>query len=362
MNAPNIHSVALYAPHATYPISYAAKAAALGGHKVSCFLKQDISYVSGDHNSCYQALTKDSSIRLLDPTNNYEDTFTHLFVCWSVAYYYTSHDYKMLCTLMDRSQQVGALCHVWSRDKWQSLRGSLKYALSYPELFIRTRSIGYEEMPEAPNWHSVRARPYWVGGGPHPQGLHDASVRSVLYSEWSFKEDRRFKLAFGGNVLPEARTVLLGKIGDYLRTLKVSIVDDTSQPSTSAVTSFIRVYSSSQGRQLSTTDYYSILSNADFTLCFPGYTVWTNRPIEALLRGSIPLVADQEIQRFLDLPLKHMENCIEVKNNNWIRAVDEALNLKYEDVIRMRFNVHELKKNYLDLDVWARRLREKMGL
>jgi hypothetical protein len=89
---------------------------------------------------------------------------------------------------------------------------------------------------------------------------------------------------------------------------------------------------------LSRIEYAASLAASDFTLCPPGYAWWTTRPIESLLRGSIPII-DERSLAFHGSWLRHMENCIAVKHGRWTDAVGDALAMSDAELVRMRTNI-----------------------
>ena len=87
--------------------------------------------------------------------------------------------------------------------------------------------------------------------------------------------------------------------------------------------------------------YISELESAWFTLCLPGFTGITHRMLEAVLRGSIPIMPE-ELVKFHCLPLIDRINVILVKNGDWIEALEYIERMKYSDRMSMQNQVCKL--------------------
>lgn len=360
-------TIAFVGHHATYAINYAAKAVAQGRYRVHCFVKENISHGSGDHRSCYEELAKDPKIRVLEPSDATGEQlrYDHLFVVWSRGYHYSREDYANIERLMSQSRRVGALCHVWPVEPLQNLRGTLFYLRSYPRLALRTRSFGYEERPQFPNWHRAWSRGYLVGCGPHPRFFHDPEIEEYLYSSWSAATRRSIKINFIGTPSPDTRAERLAEVRRYFAlNPRVEVVAEHEEVKneTDKIWVQLRTPRSDEMVPRPPRDYLQTLTDADFTLCIPGYTIWSTRPTEALLRGSIPILDEREADRFLDLPLVDGENCLLVRDENWLEAIDKALGIGEDKLVLMRQSIAKMRTSHLDLEVWSRRLRRKMGL
>ncbi|WP_245802446.1 hypothetical protein [Desulfacinum hydrothermale] len=105
---------------------------------------------------------------------------------------------------------------------------------------------------------------------------------------------------------------------------------------------FWHEYTDSSGSGVSAADYVRILSQSDFVLCPPGYSLVTHRPIEALLRGAVPILNEKEVDLY-GLEMRHGVHCIAVKDDRWEEAVLHALDLPREKVRSMRRRIHALR-------------------
>jgi len=108
-------------------------------------------------------------------------------------------------------------------------------------------------------------------------------------------------------------------------------------------------------------DFVRLLTESDFTLCPRGYSLVTHRPVEALLRGCVPVIAVDEIDLY-GIPLIDGENCIGVRDGRWDDTVRRLAEVEDKDIVRMRRNAHEMFDRYLAYDALARRLRNRVGV
>jgi len=91
--------------------------------------------------------------------------------------------------------------------------------------------------------------------------------------------------------------------------------------------------------------YLDVLSNTDFCISPPGWgDQYTHRTIEAIIRGSIPIIEDPE--RY-ELEFRDHENCIIATATDWGAAVRATLDISEREVQRMRRNVLALRADRL---------------
>jgi hypothetical protein len=125
-----------------------------------------------------------------------------------------------------------------------------------------------------------------------------------------------------------------------------------------------RIVWSFGGARLSLDTYLEMLTESDFTLCIPG-TSWTHRPIESLVRGSIPIL-DAENMRMHDIPWKDGANCLVVRKPRdkecWLAAILRALSLPDEVVLEMRHQIRSLRRDFLLPEAASKGLRNKMRI
>jgi hypothetical protein len=98
--------------------------------------------------------------------------------------------------------------------------------------------------------------------------------------------------------------------------------------------------------------YLDVLTDMDFCISPPGWGWYTHRTVEALVRGSIPILAEPDVY---NLDLRDGENCIVVRNGDWRGGTRRALDMRESEVVRMRTCVLALRENSLLPDIVAER-------
>lgn len=83
--------------------------------------------------------------------------------------------------------------------------------------------------------------------------------------------------------------------------------------------------------------------------------------MEALIRGSIPILHENELELY-DINLQDQVNCLAVKNGDWSKAIEEAVNMPLDQIIQIRSNILAMKDEYLSDAACSKRLGAKMGL
>jgi hypothetical protein len=101
--------------------------------------------------------------------------------------------------------------------------------------------------------------------------------------------------------------------------------------------------------------YIKQLESSWFSLCLPGVTGTTNRVLEAVLRGSIPVIPAEQV-KFYCLPFRHASNSIFVKNNDWGRAINTIALMTREDRLAMQKAVVKLAYSKGSLNAITNRL------
>ena len=104
-----------------------------------------------------------------------------------------------------------------------------------------------------------------------------------------------------------------------------------------------------------------VLTRSDFTLCPPGYSLVTHRPMEALLRGSIPVFNVNELDLY-DIGLVDGVNCITVRDNRWDTAVGQLMDLNHDKLQKMRINIRDMLEKHLLYDVSSMQMRKRLGI
>lgn len=234
----------------------------------------------------------------------------------------------------------------------KNLFTDIKQIIKNYKILFRTESIGYIDGLYDFDLFSFFSRKYIIGFDVHSEFLENEKLKHLMFAfEWVPQASRKFKINYMGNINPQNRAQILKKIKSFLDEsnieLKVLWIDYGNRIS--------------ETRGVPPEKYIEYLSESDFTLCPPGYERVTHRVIEALVRGSIPIINEDELYLY-DMNLQNEVNCIAVKDGDWIAAIQKILSIKDNQLIQMRYNILAMKEKYLLPEVAAKRLRQKMGL
>jgi hypothetical protein len=118
-------------------------------------------------------------------------------------------------------------------------------------------------------------------------------------------------------------------------------------------------YSDAEPGGLTPVQFVQTLTQSDFTLCPRGYSLVTHRPLEALLRGSIPVLDAGELDLY-GVDLVDGRNCIAVGEAGWPAAVERIKALRDDEVAAMRRHVHAMRDS-LDYAHLARGICRRLG-
>ena len=158
-----------------------------------------------------------------------------------------------------------------------------------------------------------------MGFDAHSQFLHNDELFHMLHArDWDPAAQRPILVNFLGCRDPEVRARIL----DAVRPLFQS-VDQQPSSGGSGKPLFWHEYTNASPVGLEPREFLRILSNSDFTLCPRGYSLVTHRPIEAMLRGSIPVLSSDELDLY-GVELKDHENCVGVPGGQWTESLNSS--------------------------------------
>ncbi len=257
-----------------------------------------------------------------------------------------------IINFMRSADHVNVLYYRKKQFYIKDLFNDLKQLVKNYQILLRTESIGYIDGLYDFDVFSFFSRKYIIGFDVHSEFLEYKKLKSLMFAfEWMPQVSRKFKINYMGNINPQTRAQIIKKIKSFLDEsnlkFKVLWIDYGNRIS--------------ETRGVSPEKYIEYLSESDFTLCPPGYERVTHRVIEALVRGSIPVINEDELYLY-DMNLQNEVNCIAVKDGDWIAAIQKILRIKDNQLIQMRYNILAMKEKYLLPEVAAKRLRQKMGL
>ena len=195
-----------------------------------------------------------------------------------------------------------------------------------------------------------------VGFDVHSQFLHDPALYAAMHArDWDPQSRRKYRVNFLGSQDPPERKAVL----DAVRQFFPSAAGETAHRSGPPM--FWHEYSDANPVGVPPREFVQLLTDSDFTLCPRGYSLVTHRPVEALLRGSIPVLAQEEIDLY-GVDLVDGENCVGVPDGRWEETVRRLVNTDPSEIPRMRSNAFAMFERRLDYDALARRLRQRIGV
>jgi hypothetical protein len=196
-----------------------------------------------------------------------------------------------------------------------------------------------------------------IGFDVHSQFLHNPLLYRAMHArDWNAHAKRPILANFLGSQDPEARKRILDQVRPLLKRSEVS-----QSAGASAKTMFWHEYSDADPVGLPPAQFVRLLTDSDFTLCPRGYSLVTHHPIEALLRGSIPVLAWNELDLY-GIDLTDGKNCIAVKDGHWAETVQRLAAIGENEVIRMRRRISAMFESDLHYDAMARRIRAGVGV
>jgi hypothetical protein len=173
-----------------------------------------------------------------------------------------------------------------------------------------------------------------VGFDAHSQFLHHADTFAAIHAlDWDALRPRPLLANFLGSQDPALRKVILDSVRDQFQSRSGEAI--SPRP---GKTMFWYEYTDAEPAVLPPSEFIATLTRSDFTLCPRGYSLVTHRPIEALLRGSIPVLAEDELDLY-GVELRDEYNCIAVRQGNWPAATERLVRFPEDSITRMRENV-----------------------
>jgi hypothetical protein len=196
-----------------------------------------------------------------------------------------------------------------------------------------------------------------VGFDVHSQFLHDEELFQAIHARDWHPDARRPILAnFLGCRDPDNRQRIL----DGVRPFFSSEIASSCSVATAKLMSW-HEYPDAAPVGLHPREFLDLLSRSDFTLCPIGYSLVTHRPIEALLRGSIPVISANELDLY-GIELKDGTNCIAVPDGNWPNAIQRLGRIEESEIIGMRTNIYSMFDDRLNYEALSKRMRIRFGV
>jgi hypothetical protein len=196
-----------------------------------------------------------------------------------------------------------------------------------------------------------------VGFDPHSQFIHnDGLFRSMYARDWDPAARRPILANFLGSRDPHSRNRILDDMRPLFQPSRESSLSPASDKSLRW-----HEYSDAAPIGLDPLEFIRVLSDSDFTLCPRGYSLVTHRPIEALLRGSMPVLSKDELSLY-DVDFKDGENCVTVERGRWRETVESLAQAEESEIRRRRANIDAMFEEFLSYPAMAKRIRARVGV
>jgi hypothetical protein len=196
-----------------------------------------------------------------------------------------------------------------------------------------------------------------IGFDVHSQFLEDDDAFQAIHTpDWDPHGTRPILANFLGSQDPRARKLVLDSMRDRL--------SPQGKPRSDAVpgkTWFWNEYSDAKPGGISAFEFIQVLTDSDFTLCPRGYSLVTHRPMEALLRGSIPVIDKKEIELYA-VELEDGVNCIAAPGDDWSSVVNRLLKMDEREIGEMRCRIRDMHQVLLDYPASSRNMRARLGI
>lgn len=263
------------------------------------------------------------------------------------------------------SQDSVLLGRAIHRHYWGNLKFELRTTTKYFGLIRKFKHILYEDTPYFPSVFSLWMKQGYFGAVPFTEFICNKEKWNDLFSGQQFCNKRSLIVNFQGCLLPDSRKDIIESIlangtkdFTFCKSLNLDkhhsnyfllIADDPNSPIQ---------------RHREHNEFIKILDQSYFTLCPPGYSGTTARVIEAIIRGSIPVLTQEEL-KFYDLPLIDEKNCILVKGYSskvWIKKVNMIKDFPEDKITAMQKEVTTLFYKYLSSENIKMRMAKKYAI
>lgn len=264
---------------------------------------------------------------------------------------------------LDRlAPRAARLTAVSAGDRSRSLRQALRIQWQewrwYGRWFGKVKLIAYKDGHYPLDWMGLFRSRRVVGFDAHSKFLQDENLFNAIHArDWQSDAPRPLRANFLGSRDPAVRGHILDSVASYFVPSGPSAPPgiDTKQGMV------WHAYSDAQPAALSPEEFLRVLSESDFTLSPPGYSRVTHRPVEALLRGSIPVLNADELDLY-DLGLVDGVNCIAVPSGGWPAAMDRIVRMNAAQITSMRRNIQAMLDTQVAYPALSRDMSRRLGL
>jgi hypothetical protein len=178
----------------------------------------------------------------------------------------------------------------------------------------------------------------------------------IQQQDWKPETIRPYSFNFMGSRDPDRRKRIL----DSIKTVFTESGHPTNKNCRNK-TNIWHEFSDKKPNALKPLEFVDVLSNSDFTLCPSGYSLITHRLVESLLRGSIPILNEYELDIY-EIGLKDGVNCIAAQSDNWRDVVERCFAMDEKEIVAMRKNIRSLVKDHILYPVSSKEMRLRLSV
>ncbi|MEP0918339.1 glycosyltransferase family 47 protein [Leptolyngbya sp. DQ-M1] len=326
-----------------------AKAAQLSEYAVDIMTKPKHEGNHQGHSFYYEKLEKLERVRVLQK-------FEPIQLQWLYIQTSSRPITRDLVNLSRYAQHIGIFSTCGNLPYTRMLVSQLKEIVKYFPVSLKSERVFLPDILYEFDIYRAWSKRYHLGIDVHSNFLDDPLLSAKLFADdWKQSSLRKYCFNFIGNRNPESRTQIIQTVQSYLASQAQSNLNRND---------YLWIeYGDNPGeiRGVPPVEYIDYLSESDFTLCPPGYMRTTHRVIEALVRGSIPVLHADELELY-NLDLQDQVNCVAVRHQDWIEAIKRLLSLSQSDIEEIRCNILAMRQKYLTPQSYSRRLGMRMGL
>lgn len=344
----NVCLLALWSDSLTYTV---ARAVAFTGHQVLVWVA-DVERDQGSDWSLSPRLATIPGVKVIaDRSARPPEKIDQLIV---QGHPQLLHHREVLDLLAARAARLTAItAGDRSRPFRQALRLQWREWRWYGNWFGKVKCIAYKDGPYRIDWLGLFRPRRVVGFDAHSKFLQDEKLFRALHAQdWDSNTPRPIRANFLGSRDPATRGRILDSVEDFFT---------SATPAGVGQRMVWHAYSDAQPAALSGEAFLQVLTDSDFTLAPPGYSLVTHRPIEALLRGSIPVLHADELDLY-DLGLVDGVNCIAVAPHGWRAAMQRIVDMSSAEVAGMRENIRAMLEEKVAYPALARDISRRLGL
>jgi hypothetical protein len=239
------------------------------------------------------------------------------------------------------ADRAGSITLISSGDRSRTMGKALRLQGQELGLFGRrmakVRRIAYKDGHFPFDLFAMLGSRRVVGFDPHAKFLQDRTLFDAMHArDWEVDQARPIRVNFLGSRDPLARGRILDSVEPFF--------SRPASPASPGQRMLWHAYTDANPAALSQQEFLRVLTDSDFTLSPPGYSLVTHRPVEALLRGSIPILHRSELDLY-DMNLKDGVNCVAVEEGQWAQAMARVLAMSPVSIVAMR---HAVRGDLLD--------------